>query len=283
MRIEVRMPAFEGVAAGQTATAKLPIGRRYHELQLLGSGTTITVADLLEIRVFANNKVIHRYSGTQRDLMNQFDGREAAAIDGASFRLVLPFDRYFLNTLASDEETAVNTGSVNPQTNEAITSLYVEVDLANPGGITGTPALSMNATVSEALPGGPGTVLHIMRHTRDIAGAGDFDIADLPRGAATSIALNRIFLTPSANTISRVRIERNQYVIFDRIAELNRRVQADGVRVPQGTTYVIDRTERGYGGDPIDLLGAADYRYILTVDGAMTVTTLSEYLGRLGD
>ena len=44
---------------------------------------------------------------------------------------------------------------------------------------------------------------------------------------------------------------------------------------------MLDKTENALGGDPIDLLGAADYRYRLSVDGAMNVTAISEYLGAL--
>lgn len=282
MRIDVKMPAGEGIAAGQTATFKLPIGRRYHELQLVGSATAFVVANLSEIRVFANNKIIQRFSGAQRDLVNQFDGRAAADTSAAGFSLVIPFDRYFLNTVAADEETALNTGSLNEKTGEIINSLYLEVDLAA-AGITGTPVLELNATVSEALPGGPGTVLHIQRHLRDVAGAGDYDLVDLPRGGVTTAYLNRVFFDPSANSITRVKIEADQRILFDRKAALNRRIQADGVRVPQGDVFAIDRTEKGYGGDPLNLQGLQDYRYILTVDGAMTLTAITEYMGRLGD
>lgn len=271
-RIEVRMPAGEGIAAGQTATFKLPIGRRFHELQLAYSG--VTLAQMTEIRLFANAKVIHRYSGTDRDLMNQFDGRAAAA--GI---LVLPFDRYKLKTLAGEEETAFNTGSADANGN-AITSAYIEIDI---DAAAAAPVLSLMATQSDALPGGAGTVLHIQRHTRDAAGAGEFDISDLPRGTATSIALNRIFFKPSANAVNKLTVERNQYTIFERIAALNSKVQTDGVRVPQAEFYALDKTERGYGGDPIDLVGVSDYRYKLDMSGAATLTIYSEYLGRLGD
>ncbi len=271
-RIEVRMPAFEGVAAGQTATAKLPIGRRFHELQLTYSG--VTLAQITEIRLFANGKVIHRYSGTDRDSMNQFDGRAAAG--GI---LAIPFDRFNLITQAGREETALNTGSVS-EAGLSINSLYLEIDI---DGAASAPAFSMTATQSDALAGGPGTVLHVQRHTRDFAGAGTFDISDLPRGTATSIALNRIFFKESANAITDVKLERNQYTIFERSATLNSKVQTDGIRTPQSDIYVVDKTERGFGGDPIDLVGVSDFRYNLTVDGAMTVTAYSEYLGRLGD
>lgn len=271
-RIEVRMPSGEGIVAGQTATFKLPIGRRYHELQLAYSG--VTLAQMTEMRLFANGKVIHRYSAVDRDAINQFDGRVASA--GI---LIIPFDRYNLKTLAGEEETALNTGSKN-EAGVGINSLYLEIDLVDDDY---TPVLSMNATQSDALAGGAGTVLHVMRHTRDTAGAGEFDISDLPRGNATSIALNRLIVKPSANDITKMQIDRNQYVIFERTKALNERVQKDGVRTPQSGYIIIDKTERGYGGDPIDLVGVSDYRYKFTVSGATTLTILSEYLGRLGD
>ncbi len=271
-RIEVRMPAPEGVAAGQTATFKLPIGRRFHELQLSYAG--ITIAQMNEMRLFANGKVIHRYTATERDTINKFDGRAAAA--GI---LIIPFDRYNLKTLAGEEETALNTGSVDAS-GLGITSLYFEIDL---DAAAAAPVLTMNATQSDAMTGGAGTVLHIQRHVRNVSGAGEYDISDLPRGLATSIALNRIHFTPSANAISKMQIDRNQYVIFERLDALNRVIQTDGVRTPQAGTYTIDRTERAIGGDPVDLLGVSDFRYKLTTDGAMDLIIHSEYLGRLGD
>lgn len=271
-RIEIKMPSFEGVAAGQTATAKLPIGRRYHELQLTYTG--VTLAQMTEIRVFANAKKIHAYSGTDRDAMNKFDGRAAAA--GV---LTIPFDRYALMTLAAEEETALNTGS--PDANGVqISSLYVEIDI---DAGAAAPAFSLNATVSDALAGGAGTVLHVLKHTRDAAGAGEFEISDLPRGTSTTMALNRIFFKPSANDISNIKIERNQYTIFERTKALNAVIQADGVRTPQAGYIAVDKTERGYGGDAIALIGAVDYRYKLTMTGAASLTVYSEYMGFLGD
>lgn len=271
-RIEVRMAAGEGIAAGQTATFKMPIGRRFHELQLAFAG--VTLAQMTEIRLFANNKVIHRYTATDRDAINQFDGRAAAGNI-----LVIPFDRYGLKTMAGEEETALNTGSVD-ETGNGITSFYLEVDI---DAAAIAPVMSLTATQSEALAGGAGTVLHVLRHTRDAAGAGEFDISDLPRGTATSIALNRLILKPSANDISKIKIERNQFTIFERSKALNEKVQMDGVRSPQSGYIIVDKTERGYGGDPIDLLGVSDMRYQLEMTGAAILTIYSEYLGRLGD
>lgn len=283
-RISVRMPAPEGIGAGQTATFKLPIGRRYHALHIIGSAATsgFGVDDLSEIRILANAKVIQRFTGAERNAMNLFDGREDAAIDSNNFLLTIPFDRYGLMTKAGEEETALNTGSVDPKTGKALNSLSVEIDIAA-SGFVGAPSLVMYADQSEQLPGGPGTVPHILRSTRDFAGSGEYDISDLPRGGETTLALDRIFFKPSANDISLVKVESDQYTIFERTKSLNNRILTDGIRVPQDGYYVLDRTEWAYGGDPIPLVGPQDFRYKLTLSGAATVTILSHYLGRLGD
>lgn len=273
-RIETRMPSPEGVGAGQTATFKLPIGRRYHELQMEYTGTTITLALMTEIRIIANGKIIHRYSAAQRDSLNQFDGRTAS--NGI---LIIPFDRYNLKTLAAETESALNTGSLNENA-DGIKTLSVEVDIAS-GAVA--PILSMTATQSDSIPGGSGTVMHCLKHTYSVAGAGDFEISDLPRGGQTSMFLNRIFFLPSANDISHMNIMRNSYNIFDRSKTLNERMQKDGVRTPQSGYIAIDKSEKGFGGDPIDLRQITDFRYKLTMTGACTITILSEYLGRLGD
>lgn len=283
-RINVRMPAPEGIGAGQTATFKLPIGRRFHNLHLTGSAATsgFGVDDLSEIRVLLNAKVVQRFSGAERNAINLFDGRQDAAVDSNNFILTIPFDRYGLMTKAGEEETAINTGSVNSETGKVISSFSIEIDVAS-SGFVGAPALSMSADQSENLPGGPGTVLHILRSTRDFAGAGEYDISDLPRGGDTSLALDRIFFKPSANAISGVKIESDQYTVFERIAALNNRIQTDGIRVPQAGYFVIDRSEWGYGGDPIPLKGPQDFRYKVTVTGAATLTIFPHYLGGLGD
>lgn len=282
-RIDVRMPNGEGIGAGQTATFKFPIGRRFHQLALqwgmTGGSMGFTVADISEIRLFLNGQVFHRYSGTQREAMNRFDGRTPSAIDGSNFILLVPFDRYKLNTLAGEEETAVNTGSADPKSGQQITSFYMEVDIgANPDGALGC---TVNALQSEALPGGPGTLMYTLPYTRSVTGAGETEFSDLPRGSATSLALNRTFLNPSANNITRAVVERNQYIIWDRTAQYNAREQNDGYRVPQAGYYVIDKTEAALGGDPIDLTGAADFRYRLNLTGAMTLNFIQEYLGTL--
>jgi hypothetical protein len=56
-----KMPSFEGVGAGQTATVRLPVGLRFHKLIVPYSG--VTLAQMTEMRVIANGKVFQRLIG----------------------------------------------------------------------------------------------------------------------------------------------------------------------------------------------------------------------------
>jgi hypothetical protein len=275
-RFELRMPSPDSVMPGQTATFKFPIGNRFHENQLIYSGTTFNLTHMTEMRMYANGKVFQTFSGTDRDKMNQFDGLSAA--NGI---LKIPFDRQELLTLAAMEETAIDTGKVvGGGSGEQINSFYMEIDIS---ATAVAPSLSMNATVSESLGNGVGTVLHIKRDTRSAGGAGEIDISDLAYGKSISQFLNRVWFKPTAGQLDKIRIERNTSVLFERTKALNEFIQGDGKRVPQAGYQVVDKTERGVGGDVIDLRGASDFRYIVQASAAMTLTVYSENLGRLGD
>ena len=271
MRIEQRMPPFEGVAAGNTALIKLPIGRRFHSIFLIYSG--VTLAQMTEIRVMANGKVFQRFTATERDNMNQFIGQAAAA--GI---LQIPFDRVGLKNREQEELTSVNTGVADAQGN-AINSFTIEIDI---DGAAAAPALEMNATQSESLEGGPGVMLNIRKDSRSIAGVGELEISDFIKGTAISQALNRVFFIPSANAINKVTVERDLYNVWERSTALNELIQTDGGRVPQAGYWTIDTSELGYGANNIGLAGVQDFRYRIDCSGAMTVNAISEYLGVLG-
>lgn len=85
-----RMPSFEAVGAGQTATLRLPIGLTFHQVWIEFAG--VTLAQMDQIRLVANGQPIHNWgTGTELDRLNQYEGRSAAA--GI---LVLDLDRYGL-------------------------------------------------------------------------------------------------------------------------------------------------------------------------------------------
>jgi len=271
--IDTPMPSPEGAQAGSTALWKLPIGRRYHSLSLTYSG--VTLAQMKEVRVLVNGKPFQRFTANWRDKRNQQLGLKAAG--GI---LLIPFDRVGLKRRDQIEQTAINTDSLD-ENGRGIRSFAIEIDIDE--GAAGPVVLKMEAQQSEKIGGGAGTMLHIGKYPRSIAGAGELQIADIVYGGVTTQALNCVWFEPSAGIITKGKVERDTYTIWSRSAALNTRRQENGVRVPSGTDFVIDKTETGYGGDPIVLTGAQDFRYFLECSAAMTVNCMVETLGALGD
>ena len=76
-------------------------------------------------------------------------------------------------------------------------------------------------------------------------------------------------------------MERDNFLSFERNPAENNLVQADGVRVPQTNWYVIDPTERGFGGESI-VSAVNDFRLKLTASAATNYTIYVDYLGALG-
>ncbi len=270
-RITVRLPTPEGVTAGGTALAKLPTGRAYHLIYI--SYTGVTLAQMTEIRIKANGKVIHRYSAVERDAMNQFTGMAAA--NGV---LTIPFDRRNLKLRPAEEETCVNTGQFAGQPQlQAITSFELEIDI---DAAATNPKIELDSVQSAQREGGIGAILHCVPFTRSSAGAGELQISDIPFKGITSPLLSRVFIK-TANT-TKLKVEKDTYVVFERKKALNELIQADGVRVPQTGYFVMDTTELGYGGAQIDLRGVNDFRYVLEMSGAEQIKIWPEYMGLLG-
>lgn len=269
-RKTLRMPSPEGVAAGQTALAKMPIGNAFHNLYLIYSG--VTLAQLKEIRIKLNSKIIHRYSAVDRNMMNQFAGYAAA--NGI---LTIPFDRQNLKARAAEEETLINTG-VRGEDGRAISAFEVEIEI---DAGASAPSIEIMAEVSDPRPGGIGSILHVTPYQRSNAGAGEFQVSDLPKDGPTRIYLNRVFI--KSEHMEKLKVERNQYVIFERTKALNELIQVDGVRKPQPNVFVVDATEIGYGGAMIRLAGSSDFRLTAQMADAENVTFYPEYIGALGD
>jgi hypothetical protein len=278
-RVTTKMPAPNSVGKNQTITYRLPIGRRYHWMELYGAGTAFTVAHLSEIRVLVNGITIQRFSGAERDKINQFEMRAAAAVDANSFILCIPFDRYGPEMLrAAQEDTAIVTGSADAN-GVAINTFSLEIDVSN--APTAVTVMDLYGEQSESPAGGPGRIPYILKSTRDFSSAGTYENGDLPRGATNTAALEALYMTPSAGTLDNFVILANQAEIFRRTDPVNRRIQTDGIRTPQAGQYVIDRTEQAYASEPFVLVGLNDFRLRFDTSALMTVTTLAKYIGGL--
>lgn len=272
MKTTRAMPAFNGVAEGATATLNCPIGLTYHGLILTRGGTAFTNAHIAELRVKGDGRELMVMSGAQLDAINLFDGHAAAG----SALTYLDFERPNLKTRAGVELTAIGTGmpqnlnqgqpGYNPT---PLSTLQVEVDIS---GSTG-PTLSAKAVQSGPSP--LGTLKKRRRFTYSVAGAGDYEISDLPKGDL----IDKIYVFHTGN-VTGVKLDRDNFRAFDRSDAENDLIQTDGVRVPQSNLFVIDPSERGNGGEAI-VSAVSDFRLIVTTSGLDTLTVLVDYLGGL--
>lgn len=282
-RIDQRLPSPDGLAAGQTATIRLAIGRKYHHITIEYSG--IKLSEMTELRVHANSKVIQRFLPEDLNSINIFDGRDSAYLDpnATTGILMLPFDRFNLKTTDGEEATALNTGSLNAN-NHGIKTLHLEIELAptlsNPSL---TPKIESFASQSDKVDGGAGMVRHIQKISYQPSGEGIYEISDLPRGGPTTQYLNRIIFKTQNNSIEKLELERNNHKIFERTRTLNERIQREHVRFPQDGFFIMDRTEMGRGADALSLLDIDDLRFKLHMTQGEHVTAYVEYLGAIGD
>lgn len=136
---------------------------------------------------------------------------------------------------------------------------------------------TLAARAVQSIPQNLGLFKKIRRFTYSPGGALDFEISDLPKGDV----INWLAFQFSANDLNRLRVERDNFTVFDREDQLNERIQADGVRVPQGSQFVYDPTEEGVGTEGLLTAGVNDLRFIATMTGAATLVLHSCNIGGL--
>lgn len=272
------MPAINGVAAGAIATLNAPIGLTYHGLLVTMGGTTMSLDLVDEIRAKGNGREFYKIAGSDLNKLNKFEGRAAAS--GTQF--YLDFERYGLDvfggsnvadSLRGRELTAIGTG-LDPAQTKAIelSTLQFEFDI-NASAVA--PTLSAKALQSP--PRSLGFLKKRRKFTYVPAGAVEYEIADLPRGDL----IDKIYILSSGNKITRVKLDRDNFLSFDRTPDENNMIQIDGKRVPQSSMFVIDPSERGRGDEAFITQGVNDFRLKITVSGADTLTIYVDYLGAL--
>ncbi len=273
IKLTRRAPGWEGnIVAGNTLTLRCPIGLTYHqiftEFAFLATATPVALEDAVgEIRVMANGRPIWSILASELDKKNQFEGRAAAA--GI---LTIDFDRYNLRSRGAEEYTSVGTGSLDDPT--PLTTLNIEMDLKPGSAVTsGTLSSKLKQDESRNLA----FFKKLRRFGYSVPGAAVFEVDKLPKGELINMAL----FFESANDIDNLRLERDNFVMFDRSKELNARIQSDGVRTPIANLYAYDTSEDGNGTEQLVTQGVNDLRFFLDIDGAMDLVVLVEFIGIL--
>lgn len=274
-KLTLKMPgASNSVTAGNEALFKFPTVYRYHMLYLIFSG--VALAEMNEIRLLCNGKVIHRYSGVERNRMNQFDGLQDAATTGI---LPIPLDRQDLLSRIARETTAINCGvpAIEGRPNTAINSFHLEVDI---DAAATAPKIDVHASVSLPVAGGPGDILRVVKTSRT-CNAPKHEIADISSlGTEEGMVLNRAFFFGS--NITAVQLKRNTDTLFEVPKALNEMIQTDGIRKPQANLTVVDTTAEGYGANVTDVAPSDDLRFILDLSATEDLDILVEQVGKLG-
>lgn len=248
---------ISGVAAGQTAIIKLPIGFTYHGVLIPFSG--VTLAQMDEIRLVVNGDVLQRWvTGTRLDSVNQFDQQTAA---GAILRL--DFERRGLMTRQAIEHTVLGTGWNSTAAGRQqpdprpVTSAQIEIDI---NSAATAPAISY-VIARRSAPQPSGDLLRVIRKPYSAGGAGDFVISDLPIYGGI---INRIHFVSAS--ITAVKLELDNQTVFERTETENTRIQTDlDRRTPQSGVYTVDFSEAGYGGDFLDVRAFQDVRWTVTM------------------
>lgn len=170
----VKLPSLGNVAAGNTATLGLPVGpRKYFTLQLKykdGTPNQATIeADLTKFRLLVNGKVQREFTAAELHKINALNGR-AFQVGRVQIFLGEPWRR----TITGEEIPGWGTFGLS--------TLQLEIDIAA-GAVA--PTLEARAEIedsTEAL----GAIVKWKRFNYAAAGAGDFDITNLPKSDAWS-------------------------------------------------------------------------------------------------
>lgn len=273
LKLTRKAPGIEGaMVAGNTLTLRCPIGLTYHQIYFTydfeDGGVDVLLANAVsEIRLMLNGKPTRSIRASELDIINQFQGRASA-----SGILTIDLDRYNLRTRTGEEFTSLGTGFAGDPT--PLTTLTVEIDLTPGSGVDGG-TISAHFRLSDARP--LGLFLKQRRFVDAVAGSGTFEKRDYPKGDL----INAAYFFESQNDIDRLELLRDDFVMFDRTKELNAKIQTDGMRVPQANLFVYDTCEDGNGSDQLVTRGVNDMLWRFTTDGAMTLTTIMEYIGAL--
>lgn len=278
LQLTRRAPGWDGNIVGpNTVTLRLPIGLTYHQVytEYVFNAGALALADAVaEVRVVANGKPIWNIQASELDAYNKYNGRSAAGTVAGGV-LVIDFDRFGLRMRGMEEFTSLGTGVADDPT--PLTTLTIELDLK-----AAVTAGTLDSRIQQSSSRTLGLFKKLRRYVDPFTGAGTFEIDDFPKGDS----INAVFFNYDANSIDRVRLERDDFVMFDRTKQLNSRIQTDGVRAPQALQYVYDTTEKGNGQDQLLTRNANgslinDLRWFLEIDGAMTIISNVEYFGSL--
>lgn len=125
----IPLPSFSTITKGNTAVCNIPVGPRYHVLQLSGDSGASQLAtnQISEVRLKVNGKVQRQMTYAELDGLNTLNGAQFGIVDNASggvFELPIFLAEPWRKSNATQDLLAWATGNVD--------SFQLEVDLSSP-------------------------------------------------------------------------------------------------------------------------------------------------------
>lgn len=259
---------LNNVAASSKATGKINslLGYSIDRLVFTLGGGAFTKAQITNLRLLANAKVIYEDTGSRIDTRQQYRGITANAA-----YLTVDFSEIRARSIIGQ-----SVGSIDTVTS-GIRDLSLEIDI----GAATTPTLSAIAQVSAAPQADKtyaGLIGKTLNFTQNFAAAGEFPM-DIPYGRQAGALLKRVHLFGS--TVTAARVKKNGIEVFKRASALNSYIQTEYQRTPQANVYTIDFIEDGNMSKTHNAANAQTNEWYVTVSGAGNVTIVAEILDPL--
>ncbi len=257
-----RMPSFQSVAAGSTASIALPIGPTYQNLTLRYKESGVDAVEatlkssLAKVRLKVNGTT--RWEATGKhiiDCMNKFYG-----IGFVAGQLVIPLARPWMRTLQAEDNLAWGTQNLN--------TLGLEVDIAA-GAVA--PSMICDAML-DPNQRDLGTIIQVSEFSFASATAGDYEISTLPKGNGNLAALHF-----DNSNITAVKAVADGYILNDGdLVNSNHALQWISQRTPQAGYVHIDALVKNRIDDSWPLVGVQDFKITATMSAAGAVPLVME-------
>ena len=266
------------IGTSGVAIQTLTDGFLYHELMI--EVTNLTLAEMTEIRVRANDEIIMRAPGAFFDVLAQREGFTAFATSGI---LVIPFRRKNMKNRDAEFLTSLNVG-VPGENGEAITKIKVEIQCTS---VAATPTLSTQCTVSQAIPGGPGLIRRFEELSKNDLVTGGWNTLDAlfnqDQKSRERQLLNRLWLNITKTLVTEAEIKKNRVVEDYWEADVQDEYATSEGLVNFADYVIFDPGKEGYGFAPYDLTDADQFSVRLNTTGVMPASMpyYAEFFGSL--
>lgn len=265
------MPYSNVVATG-VATNSITPGRTLESIKLALGGTAFTKAMISDIKVKANGKVIHQYTGTELDKINAYRGEpsDAAFLD-------IPFADYKLNNefdrMVGAFDTSLGIGNITTEVTIAGATAPTLVALL-------TESAAQKDKTGEAAPFSA-YLSKMLKYPFAVATGGKLPVT-VPFGPQNGAIIKRVHVFHGGN-MTGATVKQDGMVIHESTKLRNEHEQKRHGRVPQANVYTIDFVVDEAVKKALDTRDARSLEWLLDFSAADNGNIIVEYLDVLGN